>query len=276
MFISLWEKRYYRQNRTQALKHSPFFIIGAPRTGSTILFQALTNFYDVLYIDNCVCRWNRNPLFGFWLSERRYGHSPHDNFRSEFGNTAKWGGHAPSECGEFWYRWLPKDRHFTDDHEITEQMVKEIRQEITAVCNYFDRPIAFKNLNAGQRLRLIQRCFPEAKLIYVRRDHRFIKKSILAARERAGVKQGEWWGIKPPNFKELQSLPENEMVAAQVISIEKQIELDLSRFPVSNHQILDFDDFSPESIMALGEWLGLKLRDNGCLPQFRKDAALSD
>ena len=30
------------------LQHQPVFIIGAPRTGSTILYQALTNLYDVL------------------------------------------------------------------------------------------------------------------------------------------------------------------------------------------------------------------------------------
>jgi hypothetical protein len=30
-------------------------MIGAPRTGSTILYQSLTNYFDLLYIDNLVC-----------------------------------------------------------------------------------------------------------------------------------------------------------------------------------------------------------------------------
>ena len=55
-FLSLFSKIFLAKNYNKNIKLSddlaPIFIIGAPRTGSTILYQGLTNQADVLYIDN--------------------------------------------------------------------------------------------------------------------------------------------------------------------------------------------------------------------------------
>jgi hypothetical protein len=37
-FIKRWEQKYYDKYANMPLKHQPVFIIGAPRTGSTILY----------------------------------------------------------------------------------------------------------------------------------------------------------------------------------------------------------------------------------------------
>jgi hypothetical protein len=59
------------------------------------------------------------------------------------------GMNAPSECGQFWYRWLPKEHHCIDYDEITDEIINQNRTEISAVINYFDKSTLFKNLNAG-------------------------------------------------------------------------------------------------------------------------------
>jgi hypothetical protein len=246
----------------------PIFIIGAPRTGSTILYQALTNYFDVLYIDNLVCRWRRNLLTGFLLSQARFGHRPHDNFESALGDTSGFGDHAPSECGGFWYRWLPRDRHFIDDHECGDRMVRSIRNEVARVSRHFGRPLLFKNLNAGQRLRLIRRCFPEARLIHVQRDLDQTVRSILSARSRVGVRPGEWWSIRPSNYEDLLYLPEDEMVRAQVESINETIEADMARFPRTQCRTVRHEELSAATVEELGAWLGLAPRNGGSLPSF--------
>ena len=253
------------------LKWQPIFIIGAPRTGSTILYQALTNYFDVLYIDNLVCMCHKSLFSGFWISNKIYGSKPHKNFQSEYGNTARFGGHAPSECGEFWYRWLPRERHFIDDHEISDEMVDNIRREITAVSNYFDRPLLFKNLNAGQRLRLLYRCFPEAKFIYVQRRAETTIRSIMAGRRKVGAGPGQWWGIMPPDYASLLVLPELAMVKAQIERIEEQIEKDIQRFTPQNVRDLHYDDFSAGLVESVGTWLCIERRDGGTLPIFKND-----
>jgi hypothetical protein len=228
--IKIFEKEKIEFFGNMPLKHDPVFIIGAPRTGSTILYQSLTNFYDVLYVDNLGCKFHRNFFFGVWLSNIIYADQPHNNFISEHGDTSMSGMNAPSECGQFWYRWLPEEHHFIDYDEITDEMINQIRTEISAVSNYFDKPILFKNLNAGQRLRLIRKCFPNAKFIYLKRNPFFVVQSILKARDRNNIVNNQLWSIKPPNFESLLSLDEVSMVSAQVYYLERQIEKDLLLF----------------------------------------------
>ena len=146
--IKKWESKRIKKYANQPLKHQPVFIIGAPRTGSTILYQALTNQLDVLYVDNLTCKLYGNLFFGFRLSNKLFKQKAHNCFKSNHGDTSVCGFHAPSECGEFWYRWLPRDRHFIDYDDMTNEMVMQIRDEITAVTNYLDKHLVIKNINA--------------------------------------------------------------------------------------------------------------------------------
>ncbi len=226
--IKKWESKQIKKYASMPLKHQPVFIIGAPRTGSTILYQTITNQLDVLYIDNLVCHFYRNIFFGFWLSNKFFGQKAHNCFDSDHGNTN--GLHSPSECGAFWYRWLPKERHFIDYDDITDTMVKEIRDEITSVINYFDKPLVFKNLNAGQRIRLLQKCFPNAKFIFVKREPIFTAQSILKAKRKLKIDDNQFWSVMPKNFKDLEKSSAYEQIVSQIYFIEKQIVDDFKEF----------------------------------------------
>lgn len=235
-FIKKWEQKYIKKYAVMPLKHQPVFIIGAPRTGSTILYQTLTNQLDVLYIDNLVCKFYKNFFFGFWLSSKLFKQKAHNCFKSNHGDTSKCGLHAPSECGGFWYRWLPADRHFIDYDDITDEMVNEIRDEITTVINYFDKPLVFKNLNAGQRLRLLSRCFPNAKFIFMKREPLFTAQSIIKAKRKINIKDNDFWSLMPHNYEKLETFDSYEQIVKQIYYVEKQIIEDSKLF--DNHNFL--------------------------------------
>jgi hypothetical protein len=239
-FIKIWEKKRVDYYGKQPLKHQPIFIVGAPRTGSTILYQVLTNIYDVLYIDNLTCALHRNLFFGFWLSDRIFKQKPHNNYQADHGNTSAYGMHAPSECGAFWYRWLPKDHHFIDFDEITDEMVEQIRLEVSAVINYWDKPIVFGNNNAGLRLRLVMKCFPDAKIVFIDRDPLTVACSILQARQRFFGDYNSWWSILPRNHIELKKLPYYSQVVRQHYFISKQMFDDINNY-VNFKFILDYN-----------------------------------
>lgn len=271
--IELWELGFYRKYGNTPLKHQPVFIIGAPRTGSTILYQAITNQLDVLYIDNLVCKFYRNLFFGFWLSNKLFKQRAHNCFKSDHGDTSKYGLRAPSECGQFWYRWLPRNRHFIDYDDINEKMVEEIRREITTIINYFNKPIIFKNLNAGQRLRLLKKCFPNAKFIFIRRNPISTAQSIINAREKNNIKKHEWWSIKPKNYKDLLALPENEMCMAQIYYLEKQIEQDLKLFPERNVFSIHYQELSTKRLKRLQGFIGAPLKNERVkMPSFKNES----
>lgn len=242
------------------IKHQPIFIIGSPRTGSSILYQALTNQADVLYFDNLACRFNRVLFIGFWLSNKIFGGKSHNCFQSNHGNTSAYGNHAPGECGGFWYRWLPTHRHFIDFGDLEGLDCVQIKKEITAISNYFDRPIVFKNLNAGQRMRLIQKIFPDAKFIFIRREPLYTAQSILKAKRSLGIQDNQFWSIMPPNVKELEGLEWQHQIVQQIYYLEKQILQDSKLFPQQNLIELSYLDLNQHAIDKLIKKFGLQQR----------------
>lgn len=256
--IKIWEKKQYKKYASKPIKYQPIFIIGAPRTGSTILYQTLTNQLDVLYIDNLACRFNKNLFFGFWLSNLFFKQKAHNCFSSNHGATK--GLHSPSECGGFWYRWLPSDRHFIDHDDVTDKMVKEIREEITAITNKYDKPIVFKNLNAGQRLRLIQKAFPEARFVFSRREPLYTAQSILKAKRRLGLADNYYWGIMSKNVEELSRLNWPEQIVGQIYYLEKQIEKDLGLFSKSNCHTVNYASLNNTTIEGIKEFFSLDVK----------------
>lgn len=223
-----WQKSKIDEYGNQPLKHQPIFIIGAPRTGSTILYQAITNLYDVLYVDNLVCKFHQNFFFGFWLSNKTYGNQPHNNYEADHGNTHMHGLRAPSECGQFWYRWLPKDHHYIEADEIQDGKLEEIRKEITAVINYFDKPIVFGNNNAGLRIKMINKIFPKSKYIMALRDPLSVASSLLKARMKFYDSYEKWWSLMPSNHLYLKQLDFAEQVVMQYFWINKNIKDDVT------------------------------------------------
>lgn len=241
--IRLWEKKRLDEFGGRPLAYQPTFIIGAPRTGSTIIYQLLTRTLHVTYINNFIDIFFKNLFFGFWLNEFFFSGKKHSSTKSEFGNTKKSGLTAPSECGAFWYQWLPKEKHFIDFNEVSVTDKLAIQRIIQAVINFSDKPLAFKNLNMGQRMRLIKEIFPEAKFIFIKRSPQFVAQSILLAKRKLMIQPDQIWSVKPKNYKTLQSLPEYRQVVHQVYYLEKQIFHDRKLFPPSNFMTIKYDEF---------------------------------
>lgn len=268
-FVKVFQ--WYLVSRARHPVQAPIFIVGAPRTGSTILYQTLTENFQLRYIDNLACKWNGALLWGLWRSDKRFGARPHGNFKARFGNTTSFGDHAPCECGEFWYRWLPRDRHYIDAAEVPLKHLDEIRSEIESVSAYFGQPLLFKNLNMGQRLKLVAKVFPNAKIIYLQRDPRFVVRSILAARQKLNFPADGWWSVKPKNYLALLPLPEKQRTAAQVFHLQQQIENDLALFDSKNVFTLHYQSLGPRQIEAIACWAGLEKREKQNLPVFQTD-----
>ena len=247
-------------------KVRPVFIVGAPRSGSTILYQTITAELRVAYINNLSCTLHNSLPFGFRLSRLLFMGRSHRCFSSRFGDTRQCGWNAPSECGEFWYRWLDREQHFVDWADMSSAMVREIRHEIGRATRIARLPLVFKNLNAGQRLRLISSVVPDARIIHIRRDPVDNVRSILKSRKRIGVKPGRWWSIRPPGFEAYLRLPETELCAAQLKGLTAQIEADRHLFPESSWLELNYEEFvqAPrDTLKRIAGFLGVCTREHG-------------
>ena len=94
--LSLMERSVIRKHGSYEPEYPCVFIIGPPRTGSTIIYQLITRMLDVAYVDNLANYARYNPYSGMWLSRRIFGDTPHNSFSSAFCQTGHEGLHAPA------------------------------------------------------------------------------------------------------------------------------------------------------------------------------------
>lgn len=275
--VSLTSKIFisFQHNPDIFSKNQPIFIIGVPRTGSTILYQILTNELDVLYIDNLTDILHPNILLGMSLSQRFFDNKPHNCFSSVEGDTWLCGLHAPSESGEFWYQYLPRDKHFIDYDDFDEKTIEKFQKQIFTVIEKFNKPLLLKNLNAGQRLRLINKITPNAKFIYIKRDFLDTAFSILNSRRKLGIKDNKWWSIKPNNYESLSGANVYELITNQIFYLEKQIAEDVSLFPQQNVSTFNYNDLYKNYnniIDRIAEFIGaeVKISNDKIEPDLKK------
>ncbi len=238
LFVGIERKLVEKYSATEPL-YQPVFIIGAPRSGSTVFYQALTNSLNVTYVSNLVELCRELPMIGFSLHDRIFDSRPHNSFTSRYGNTSRL--YEPAE-GILWRKWLIPGRHYISPEEISNDKKQAFKRTAWAILNRYSRPWVIKNLSFGMRLQLIKEIFPQAYVIYIKRETFYNVQSIYLAYRKLGVKQGELWSIRPPNYKEIADLPLEERVVAQIFYLEKEIEKHLGLFGERSITV-QFEDF---------------------------------
>src|SRR6056297_1827548 len=89
------------------VKHPFLFVIGAPRSGTTLLTQLIANSFDISYINNLIARFYLAPLHGIRFSNTVLGDVRGSNFISDYARTNRL--NEIHEFGYFWRYWLNKN-----------------------------------------------------------------------------------------------------------------------------------------------------------------------
>ena len=228
-------------SRRAAPDFPPVFIVGAPRTGSTLVYQYLTSCLDVAYINNFMCQWHECIALAAIVSRHVLHLRRHAGFESDAGRTRGWNG--PSECGRLWYRWFPRDRHYVDAGELTSFQEEEIRNTVSAITRAFRAPLVVKNMNCGQRLRVLREIFPNALFIHCRRDPLFTAQSIIEAREAIHGSRELWWSVMPKEYPDLVNLGVPAQVVQQIYYIDREITTVLQTLPEGQARVVAYEDF---------------------------------
>lgn len=243
--ISLPERREIRKQGNREPDHPCLFIIGPPRSGSTILYQLITSLLDVCYFDNLANLARNNPYFGMWLSKRVFGGNKHQSYTSNYGGTARDGLHAPSEA-LFFYKWFPRDRHFTVPSDLSPAQLKAFQSTINSILNLYDKPLVIKNLTFSLRLQALKEFLPDARYVIIRREPLYTAQSVLLGMRKNSPGENKVWGIRPKDFQKLDGLAPHELVVKQVNEIERQIYNDLKAIPDENILFVDYDQLGED------------------------------
>lgn len=243
-------------------RHPPVFIIGAPRCGSTLLYRLLVERYEMGFISNFVGKFYPIPTSGAWLA-RKLGISWfRGDYVFNFGRMDGLG--APSECGNFWYRWFPRGYHvYVGKGQTNRKTLRELRLQVGALSHVLDRPLVFKNLYNAMRIAPILESIPEASFIVCRRDYRHTALSILEARVKNVKSRNKWWSVPPKEFDELADKDYAHQVVGQVYYIHKQVEEDMRRFGSKRFLVVHYEDLCADVHGVLNRIKGF-LASRGC------------
>lgn len=204
----------------EPLPYPTVFILGAPRSGTTLIYQSLVTAFDFSYFTNTHCR-----LFGApWLIEKALKPSDkfhRSSFRSRFGLVNGW--NAPSECGDFWYRFFPRHPQYVRLKDADPEKMRELRTSLHAFQKASGKPLLIKNLPCALRLEPLCKIFPEAIFLVVYRRETDTAHSILDSRKKLYGSYDRWFSLEPPNIDQLKKLTVPGQAIEQIRTVYKEI-----------------------------------------------------
>ncbi|XOF34041.1 MAG: sulfotransferase [Candidatus Electrothrix sp. YB6] len=222
----------------EPLRHPPIFILGPPRSGSTLMIQVITDALDVGYISNRHCRWFGAPALAEYLYHP-LSNKPLSDYRSNHGTTC--GAYAPAECGSWWYRFFRRNPPYVTSDDVDPIKMQEFRCSIAALTNALDKPVLFKNLYASLRIQPIAKYIPESLFIVIHRNEVDNGHSLLEARYKSFKNYTPWFSVEPHGIKEIINLPPYKQVIEQIRHIHMVINQDMQRVDISPKRRFDLN-----------------------------------
>lgn len=187
----------------------PVIILGPPRSGTTLFYEALAAKYHVAYLCNFAALLHSSPVTATLMAKHIGGeHKP--KFESDIGFIN--GLYAPSEAGKLFERWFKSPDHPT------------VRTQIETLSAVMEGPVILKNLYFHDRIDNIDRQLPDAIFIRIKRDMVDVIYSTLEVRRKIHGDTNSWWGPTPLGWEKLQQLEPELQVAGQVYLIERAVD----------------------------------------------------
>lgn len=212
------------EGRLSAPTLPTLLIVGAPRSGTTLLTQWLADLgFGVP--TNQLARMFRAPYVGGLVqrlltdSELNFrgelSVASGENFASEAGKTV--GLLAPHEFFYFWREYLPLDvaRPLTQDERSRADMAG-LAAGLARLEAGLERALAMKAIIAQYDAALLHEHLPKAVFLHIVRDEVDNVESLLRIRERVHGSEEEWFSVRPSGSALVDSEPPVVQVAAQV------------------------------------------------------------
>jgi hypothetical protein len=175
----------------------PIFIVGPHRSGTTLLYKLLGRHPQVGYLNRANKRFPAWPRLAHLLT--RMGSRD-----------------APMEAQAVWDRARgPQDDVLTAD-QVTPEVRRFYRGLVSRVLDLRGaKRFVAKYPRLSVRLGWLDAIFPDAIFIHMARDWRAVVHSTVVRRVKREKRQGGWFGVRVPGWRDLQGLP-HELASARI------------------------------------------------------------
>lgn len=237
----------------QMPRYPVVFVVGAPRSGSTLMMQWLAHTGRFAYPTNLLSRFYAAPFVGAkiqqLLTAPEYGFrdelvdlASEISFSSSLGKTR--GALAPNEFWYFWRRFIPntEPRHL-DAESLGKIRPRELVAEFAAIEAALGKPLALKGLILELNLPFLSSILDRALFLFVKRHPFYTIQSLLESREQYFGNRRDWYSIKPKEYDLLKGLDPFEQVAGQVYFTNRTISDDLQQIDVARWLVVDYERF---------------------------------
>lgn len=197
--------------------HPFIFVIGLPRSGTTLLSQLIAHTFNISYINNLAARFFLAPLHGIKFSKTVLGDKGRSDFHSDYARTK--GLDEIHEFGYFWRYWLNK--HTFED--ITHAKEREsridwegVRRVLSSLQHETGKPFVFKNIYGSYHMKKFVEILDKVIFIFIQRDELDTAVSILNARKKYNQDLNVWWSYQPPEYNKIKDLDYWSQIAGQI------------------------------------------------------------
>jgi len=248
-------------------KFPAVIIVGAPRSGTTLLLQWLAASGNFAYPSNLLSRFYSAPFIGAKIQKvladydtRSEIFGAEKRFTSLLGKTE-----GALNVNEFWYFWRrffkAKNEGYFTDEELKKADVKNFKAELAAIVEEFEKPFAMKGLifnwNADY---LATQLRGKSIFIHIERNVFDNAASLLEARKEFFGDVKRWYSFMIPQFEKLRNENPFFQVVAQVYLTNERIKNTLGKHFEKYYLHVKYEDLC-ENSANVWEKLREKLSD---------------
>lgn len=181
------ERRLLAQARPSP--HPVLLIVGAPRSGTTLVHQLLTSHLVASYFTNRNSLFNRAPLAASQIWDTFPGGGP--SRRSFYGLSR--GLRGPNDAFHIWNRWAGVDRYTPG--ALSPEMMEDMRRFFDAWRTVHPMALVNKNNRNTAQMAELAKAIEGVRFVVVHRDPVYVVQSLMEAREMVQGSAEIGWGL---------------------------------------------------------------------------------